>query len=873
MIEAKTAPLPALNAIFTGDSFTVEALNAQNEPDLLRQKKAFDEDPLEALFDLGFGESPQLATPSFRWLYLLSSEYIHALTNLPGLELLREKTRVEPGQDLERKLLYSVPFGLGTEYIDEAWIKDMFSRLDRVFSRHIAAYEGTVSLFLTEKSQELHVPERIFFHLVESKDSPFAFLATYATKMPDGSVRHMPLSYALEEYKGQRDKLITLLSCLNGAAEVCPLIGEFMESGELFHPLRLTTQEAYQILKAVRDIEKTGILCRVPAWWKRQASSVTIQVTLGEQRPSFLGFDGILTMQPSLVVDGVTLTKDEIRMLLEQSEGLALLKGKWVEINHGRLQELLDHMDEYQGEISLLDALRMNTGMRNPQDGEIDIGPTITNGKWLGELLYKLRQPSSMETREVPWDVHAKLRPYQETGYSWLEYMSELGFGACLADDMGLGKTLQVLTYLQARFDADPDERILLIVPASLLGNWEKEAAKFTPALPVQIIHGLPAATMEMMAQQADAFLNITTYSMAGRLKKLQEREWDCVILDEAQAIKNPGTLQTRTIKKLSARHRIAMTGTPIENELANLWSLFDFLNKGLLGTSTEFSKFAKELEHNTEGYQKLKNMVSPFILRRLKTDKRIIADLPDKMEQLDYVQLSKKQVVLYRQQVSLLESQLAMTKGMKRRGLILAYITKLKQICNHPDQYLGQDAFAPEESGKFTMLRDICETIYEKRERVLVFTQYKEIIPALEKYLESIFGKKGLVLHGGTQVKKRAELVEQFNGKEYVPFMILSVKAGGTGLNLTAANHVIHFDRWWNPAVENQATDRAFRIGQQKNVIVHKLVSEGTIEEKIDAMINSKKDLAENVIGSGGEAWITEMGNQEILKLMRLEA
>ena len=353
----------------------------------------------------------------------------------------------------------------------------------------------------------------------------------------------------------------------------------------------------------------------------------------------------------------------------------------------------------------------------------------------------------------------------------------------------------------------------------------------------------------------------------------LQETEWDCVILDEAQAIKNPGTRQTRSIKKLKAQHRIAMTGTPIENELGNLWSLFDFLNKGLLGSSDEFRKFSRQLETHAEGYQKLKNMVSPFILRRLKTDKSIISDLPDKLEQIDYVSMSKKQVVLYRKQVAELEHILDQVKGMQRRGIVLAYITKLKQICNHPDQFLGQETYSPEDSGKFAMLREICSTIYEKRERVLVFTQYREIIDYLEKYLETIFGRKGLVLHGGTRVKRRAELVEQFNGEEYVPFMILSVKAGGTGLNLTAANHVIHFDRWWNPAVENQATDRAFRIGQEKNVMVHKLVCEGTIEEKIDALINSKKDLAENVIGGGGENWITEMGDQELLRLLRLDA
>ena len=375
------------------------------------------------------------------------------------------------------------------------------------------------------------------------------------------------------------------------------------------------------------------------------------------------------------------------------------------------------------------------------------------------------------------------------------------------------------------------------------------------------------------MVSDGGSFLTITTYGMVNRLESLREVRWDALILDEAQAIKNPGTKQTRAIKKLVAEQRVALTGTPIENDLTNLWSLFDFLNKGLLGTSEEFRLFTKQLESHPEGYQRLKSMVSPFILRRLKTDQTIISDLPDKLEQVDYVSLSKKQIVLYRKQVKILEEILSDDgiSGMKRRGIVLATITKLKQICNHPDQFMGLEGYDPKESGKFEMLREICETISEKRERVLVFTQYREITEYLSAYLEKIFGCKGFVLHGGTRIKRRTEMVEEFNSEEYIPYMILSVKAGGTGLNLTAANHVIHFDRWWNPAVENQATDRAFRIGQDKNVIVHKLVCEGTIEERIDTLINSKKELAENVIGSGGENWITEMGNQELMELMKL--
>ena len=450
--------------------------------------------------------------------------------------------------------------------------------------------------------------------------------------------------------------------------------------------------------------------------------------------------------------------------------------------------------------------------------------------------------------------------------------MEKLGFGACLADDMGLGKTLQVLAFLSWYYRSHKGGHVLLIVPASLLGNWRKEAEKFTPKLPVKVLHGSPAKELEKAYISQPSFLNITTYGMALRMEKLQEQVFDYVILDEAQAIKNPAAKQTRAIKKLRATHKIIMTGTPIENDLTNLWSLFDFLNKGLLGTSDEFRSFALGLNEHAEGYDKLRNMISPFILRRMKSDKKIIADLPDKIEKNEYVALSKKQTVLYRKLVDSLENSLSQVDGMQRRGMVLAYITKLKQICNHPDQYLGQERYDIKESGKFEILKTICETIYERRERVLVFTQYKEIIPFLCVFLKEIFGVGGLVIHGGVPVAKRQKLVDQFNGEDYIPFMVLSLKAGGTGLNLTSANHVIHFDRWWNPAVENQATDRAYRIGQDKSVIVHKFITTGTIEEKIDRMIQQKTELANSVIGKSGENWITEMSNEEIMNMLRLE-
>lgn len=860
-----------ISFVFTEDSFRVDRPgdDAGSDDSL---KREFIADKYAALFALGFKPREKTMSPTLNYLREVAAQFLEDLTAQPDLEVAREWTKVELSDESYEKLIRQVPFGIGTEYVNRSWLALTYMQLQSVFARDLKNYDGTVRMFLTERSQNLRIPERIFFHLVENtKDeyAPFAFMATYSTHADDGGVRHMPLSYALEEYKADRGKLLELLACLSKVAEISPMMGRFIESGELFHPLYFDSGDAYEFLKSVEKIEQCGIVCRIPNWWRNRYSQIGMQVTLGDKKPPMLGFDSLVSMSPSLTVNGITLTQADIEKLLKETEGLAMLKGKWVEVNHDRLHTLLDSMEKNKGELTLLEALKLEAGM----DEDIDVGQMVTNGKWLGDLLKNLRQPSSIKKENVPKNVKAELRSYQETGFRWLCYMEKMGFGACLADDMGLGKTLQVLTFLAWLYKSNKDARVLLIVPASLIGNWSKEAERFTPGLPVQVLHGESAKNLETKYFGHPSFLNITTYGMALRMERLQEETFEYVILDEAQAIKNPAAKQTRAIKKLKTAHRIAMTGTPIENNLTNLWSLFDFLNKGLLGSSDEFRDFVSGISDDNGGYEKLRNMISPFILRRLKSDKRIIADLPDKLEKNEYVSLSQKQVVLYRKLVEDLQHAVEDVDGMQRKGLVLAYITKLKQICNHPDQYLGQEAYAPKESGKFELLGTICETIYEKRERVLIFTQYKEIIPFLQKFLEGIFESKGLVIHGGVPVAKRQKLVDEFNGEDYVPFMILSLKAGGTGLNLTSANHVIHFDRWWNPAVENQATDRAYRIGQTRSVIVHKFVSTGTVEEKIDRILNDKKDLAENVIGSGGgENWITEMSNEEIVNMLKLE-
>ena len=801
----------------------------------------------------------------------------------------------EPDQGELEALAHAAPPMQGSELISSALLAELWMDIGAALADETGKRKDGIQGYLQGHNSIWNVVGRVCFHLAENKrdpEYPFAFITTYAHKVSkQAKLQHLPLNRALQEYAGARNKkkLLALLSPLLRAAERSEMMRELVDSGDVYHPLSWTPKEAHQFLCEVPVYEQAGMVVHMPDWWSvRNRPRPKVSVAVGGKAPSSLGMDALLDVDVSLTLDGKALSTKEIEELLASSEGLALIKGKWVEVDREKLSEILGQWRDVQeqaaaGGVSFAEAMRMLAGAE--LNGAVDDGVTdarpewseVIAGKWLAGKLDSLRSPQLRAEIESGAGLRAELRPYQKTGVQWLWSLRSLGLGGCLADDMGLGKTIQVLGILSMLRRKKVKGTDLLVVPASLIDNWHSEMQRFAPALNVLIAHPshLPAARIKALsASEVDAHdAVISTYGTVMRTDWMKEYGWRCVILDEAQAIKNPGAKQTRAIKALNAEWRLALTGTPVENKLGDLWSLFDFLNPGLLGSAKAFNGFCKSLasrKHNA--YAPLRQLVQPYILRRLKTDKSVISDLPDKTEVTAHCLLSKQQAALYQRSVKEMQRVIEEVEGIKRRGVVLAFLMRFKQICNHPSQWLGDNVYDASQSGKFARLRELCEPIAERQDKVLVFTQFREMTDPLAIFLAEIFGKPGLVLHGGTAVKKRQGLVRKFQENEDVSFMVLSLKAGGTGLNLTAASHVIHFDRWWNPAVENQATDRAFRIGQKNNVLVHKFVCRGTVEEHIDELIAGKQQLSDEILSGGAESILTEMSNDELLALVSLD-
>lgn len=861
--------------VFTEDGFIYIPPRAEPEGTEKAFAEAYKADAYDALFALCFADGDGVSVledAKFSYLYRLGEEFLAQLSSDYSLQLTR-RAEISPSEEISARLLEALPFALGAENVTSGWLDNVWSRLCGRFNAALEKYDGTPAEYINSRKPGQNVMGRVYFHLVENKNDvfPFAFLATYCSRR-DGKTVQQPLQYALTEFQGRTDELLKLLPTVLKAADKSEFISEIVESGEIFSPLGLTEREAYRFLCEIPVYNECGILCRIPDWWRSHSRRASVSVTLGEKQPSSLGASALLSFDVSLALDGELLTQQEAEALLSSSTGLAFIKGKWVEADAERLKQTLEAYDTAKKSfgsrgLDFSQAMRLMLGMDMPGLPETEReGVKVSAGEWLRTFTEKMKRPT--EELGVSPDFKGTLRPYQLRGYNWLYMMYTLGLGACLSDDMGLGKTVQVIALLQTLKERGGGAS-LLVIPASLIENWRRELRRFAPDIKFTVLHKSCGGEL---TEGGGEDLFITTYAMAAKNEQLGLREWNALIIDEAQAIKNPSSKQTRAIKAIPARFLLALTGTPVENRLTDLWSIFDFLNPGMLSGAKEFGNYCKKLREAGD-YSRLKKTVSPFILRRLKTDRSIITDLPDKIEMNNYPQLCKKQVVLYKSVVDGLRDKLDGTDGIERKGLVLSSIMKLKQICDHPDLYDGQGAFEAAESGKFGMLAELCETICSKRERLLVFTQFRELCEPLDEFLATVFGERGIVLHGGTEVKKRGELVERFNDTgEYVPYMVLSLKAGGVGLNLTAANHVVHFDRWWNPAVENQATDRAFRIGQTKNVVVHKLITWGTIEEKIDALIESKRQLAGEILPDSGETSLTELPTDELMNMFRLE-
>jgi hypothetical protein len=861
-----------------------------------RAVSGFGSGPAAGLFALAATRPDTPPPPDFAFWRDFAGRYLTEICRQPAvvpggpLEPIGPPSPEETGA-----ILGGAPPLEGGEYLNAGVLAGLWRGLDLWTRDRVASSGLELGVWLKKQAPMWHQVGRVSFHLAENKSDPefpFAFLATYAPRLSSGGrVQYQPLGRALREYAGEGDRktLVKLLSPVQRASEKSELVRGLVESKEIFHPLAWTPREAYRLLRDVPLLEESGILVRLPDWWKSRPRP-RVSVVIGEGKRNRFGAAAMLDFKIGLALGGEELTKEEWGRLMAAEDGLVSLRGQWVEVDREKLSQALDHWRRVEagaaGGLSFIEGMRLLAGAPADLAADEDEGVRewtfINSGKWLAEILAGLRDPAVLGAGKRSPDFRGTLRPYQEVGHNWLWFLSRLGLGACLADDMGLGKTIQVLSLLLALKEEgrSPHKPSLLVLPASLLANWKVEIRRFAPSLRPLFVHPsemdksalteLEKAPGRKLAQ-TDAVL--TTYGMLARREWPRKTPWRLAILDEAQAIKNPSARQTRAVKELKAEARIALTGTPVENRLSDLWSLFDFLSPGLLGSAAKFKNFVKALEEGgSDRYRPLRELVRPYILRRLKTDKSIIADLPDKTEVRAFCGIAKRQAALYGRAVAELARSLKGEEGIKRRGLVLAYLLKFKQICNHPSQLLGDGVYDPGESGKFSRLREIGEELASRQEKVLVFTQFREMTDPLAAFLSGIFGREGLVLHGGTPVKKRRFLIDLFQSEEGPPFFVLSLKAGGTGLNLTAASHVIHFDRWWNPAVENQATDRAFRIGQHRNVVVHKFVCRGTVEEKIDALIEEKTALAEGVLSGGPETLLTEMSNEELLGIVALD-
>ena len=694
----------------------------------------------------------------------------------------------------------------------------------------------------------------------------------------------------LKEFGQQFER--NLLVNLGHAARICPLLWQGIESA---HPtgLEIDLQTAYAFLKDdALVLESAGFKILLPSWWTpegRKRARIRIRASLKSDSSGqvsagtgYFSLPSLVEYKYELSIDGEAVNEQEWQDLINAKSPLVRFRGEWMELNSQQMSDMLAlwRQQEVEDESSTLGSMLKRYAEADEDTSE------FTFDEVLGRIMQGLHQQVSIESLDDPVGLRGQLRPYQKKGLSWLTKLESMGLNPCLADDMGLGKTIQIIALLlheRERLQAGKESAMpptLLVAPTSVLTNWQKEIQKFAPQLKSIIHHGSNRVQEQAAFQGAcDAQdIVITSFQIARRDKQLlNQYQWRRIVLDEAQNIKNPKSAQAKAIFSLDAPYRIALTGTPIENRLMDLWAIFNYLNPGYLGTVTQFRRaYEIPIQRDSDEIKSrlLHQLVHPFILRRLKTDRSIIDDLPEKQEQKVYCNLTKEQASLYQAVVNEVQKQIDGAEGIQRKGLILSTLMKLKQICNHPAQFLQDGSpFTEVRSHKLARVNQMMEEALRESDSLLVFTQFTEVGHQLDVHLRQRHGCPVYYLHGGTSRKRRQQMIETFQDPDSMPgIFILSLKAGGVGITLTRANHVFHFDRWWNPAVENQATDRAYRIGQKKTVFAHKMVTVGTLEERIDSMIEEKRSLAESIVGTGTDTgWLTEMDNADFRQLIQL--
>ncbi|MEU8897119.1 DEAD/DEAH box helicase [Nocardia sp. NPDC048505] len=667
---------------------------------------------------------------------------------------------------------------------------------------------------------------------------------------------------------------------LGEARRAYPRLRDLPTDGQTMDLLLPTAVVADLVEHGAHALRAAGVKLLLPRAWNISEPSLRLQVSSAvPAAESTVGMRGLVSYRWELALGDIVLTKAEMQRLVQSKSDLVQLRGEWVQADHKVLAAAARYVAAH-ADTSPITLADMLGELASGSVAQVPLTEVTATG-WAGDLLDRRHDP---EPIAAPAGLRATLRPYQERGLSWLATMNRMGCGAVLADDMGLGKTVQVLALLlheREQRSAEPPGPTLLVSPMSVVGNWQREAERFAPGLRVLVHHGVGRRTgAELDAAVAAADLVITTYALLARdLEEFRRQPWERIVLDEAQHIKNANTRQARAARSLPARHRLALTGTPVENRLEELRSILDFAQPKLLGTAPTFrARFAVpiERERDQNAISRLRFLTQPFVLRRVKSDPAVISDLPEKLEITVRANLTVEQAALYQAVVQDMLEKIKGAKGMARKGAVLGALTRLKQVCNHPAHFLGDGSAVllrgSHRSGKLALVEDVLESVLADGEKALLFTQFREFGELIAPYLTERFGGEVPFLHGGVPKKRRDSMVERFQAPDGPPLMLLSLKAGGTGLNLTAANHVVHLDRWWNPAVENQATDRAYRIGQQRNVQVRKLVCVDTIEERIDEMINGKRHLAELAVGAG-ENWITELSTDELRELFTLGA